>query len=326
MGTESSMSNIISIKQQAAENFAAQFPMLAQRGIDEPTWNALCNTIYPGANPDSVVMAIDYCKARGFDVMLKPVHLVPMQVTDARTKEKVWRDVPMPGIGMYRIQADRSGNYAGADEPEFGPDVTEEYPDPYNASVKIKVTYPQWCKYTVYKTVNGQRVAFHALERWKENYATQSSKTECPNSMWRKRPYGQLAKCTEAQALRKAWPEIGSEPTAEEMEGKEIVLNEIAISAAEPPKASRALDAIRGQASQPVTIDQDPPTEQQGAVVDHSEQYANWEQKLLSATTVEKWQAEYVAAWQWAESTGSEEIKKGIKQLAGEAKKNLTQQ
>ena len=127
MGTESSMNNIISIKQQAAENFAAQFPMLAQRGIDEPTWNALCNTIYPGANPDSVVMAIDYCKARGFDVMLKPVHLVPMQVTDARTKEKIWRDVPMPGIGMYRIQADRSGNYAGADEPEFGPDVTEEF-------------------------------------------------------------------------------------------------------------------------------------------------------------------------------------------------------
>ena len=38
--------------------------------------------------------------------------------------------------------------------------------------------------------------------------------------MWKKRVYGQLAKCTEAQALRKAWPEVGQEPTAEEMEGK----------------------------------------------------------------------------------------------------------
>ena len=41
--------------------------------------------------------------------------------------------------------------------------------------------------------------------------------------MWAKRPYGQLAKCTEAQALRMAFPEhVGGHPTAEEMEGKTI--------------------------------------------------------------------------------------------------------
>lgn len=171
-------------------------------------------------------MAVDYCKARKLDIMLKPVHLVPMQVTDARSKEKVWRDVPMPGIGMYRIQADRSGNYAGADEPEFGPTVTQEFPDPYNAGKVVRVSYPEWCKYTVYKFVNGQRVAYIAKEYWIENYATQSSKTDCPNAMWKKRPYAQLAKCTEAQALRKGWPEIGNEPTAEEMEGKSFANEE----------------------------------------------------------------------------------------------------
>ncbi len=50
----------------------------------------------------------------------------------------------MPGIGLYRIQADRSGDYAGAKEPEFGPDVTLTL-------TGIEVTVPQWCKYTVSK-------------------------------------------------------------------------------------------------------------------------------------------------------------------------------
>lgn len=220
------MSTVAKIQQQATDMFANSNPVLAMRGIDEVTWGALCNTVYPGADPESVVMAIDYCRARKLDIMLKPVHLVPMQVTDSRTKQKVWRDVPMPGIGMYRIQADRSGNYAGADEPEFGPDVTEEFPDPWNQGQHITVTYPAWCKYTVYKIVGGHRVAFSSKELWKENYATQSGKTTAPNSMWKKRSYGQLAKCAEAQALRKAWPEIGSEPTAEEMEGKQMFSDE----------------------------------------------------------------------------------------------------
>ena len=37
---------------------------------------------------------------------------------------------------------------------------------------------------------------------------------------------GKLAKCTEAQALRKAWPEIGQEATAEEMMGKDFHADE----------------------------------------------------------------------------------------------------
>ncbi|WP_270817605.1 phage recombination protein Bet [Aeromonas sp. Y318-3] len=318
------MNNITSIKQQAADNFAAQFPILVQRGIDEPTWNALCNTIYPGANPDSVVMAIDYCKARGLDILLKPVHLVPMQVTDARSKEKVWRDVPMPGIGMYRIQADRSGNYAGADEPVFGPDVTEEFQDPYNQSAKIKVTYPQWCKYTVYKMVNGQRVAFHALERWKENYATQSGKTECPNAMWRKRPYAQLAKCTEAQALRKAWPEIGSEPTAEEMEGKEIIINEIPGNQPQQtsPAKSRTLDAIRSQSTESVTLEHEQMAEP--AQADHANAYADHCAAIEGACDTTEWQQAYTTAWTWANETGDQNIIAGIKQIAGERKKQLS--
>ncbi|MBM62181.1 MAG: phage recombination protein Bet [Acidobacteria bacterium] len=223
----------------AATQWAEQYPMLAQRGIDESMWNALCSTLYPGARTDSIIMAVDYCRARQLDIMLKPVHLVPMQVKDAQSGKKDWRDVPMPGIGLYRIQADRSGNYAGADEPEFGPTVEREFQghDFNKNPITVKVAYPEWCKYTVYKIVSGMRVAYTSKEYWIENYATAGASSEAPNAMWKKRPFGQLAKCAEAQALRKAWPEIGSEPTAEEMEGKHFAHAEKDITPQAQPQA-----------------------------------------------------------------------------------------
>ncbi|EKL8333422.1 phage recombination protein Bet [Escherichia coli] len=190
--------------------------VLAIRGIDEVTWSALKNSIYPGAKDESVMMAVDYCRARQLDPLLKPVHLVPMSVKDSKSGKNEWRDVVMPGIGLYRIQAYRSGDYAGANEPEFGPDVTQTLSG-------VEVTFPQWCKYTVSKRMaSGEIVEFSAKEYWIENYATGGRDTSAPNAMWKKRPYAQLAKCAEAQALRKAWPEIGQQATAEEMEGKYI--------------------------------------------------------------------------------------------------------
>lgn len=193
-------------------------PALAARGIDEPTWNALCTTIYPGAKPDSIIMAIDYCAARQLDVMLKPVHLVPMNVKNAQTGNFEWRDVPMPGIGMYRIQSARSGNVAGIDEPIYGDMITQSFTDKNNK--QVSVTFPEWCIVRVHKLIEGRIVSYSAKEYWIENYASEGKSSDAPNSMWRKRPRGQIAKCAEAQALRKGWPEIDQGPTAEEMEGK----------------------------------------------------------------------------------------------------------
>lgn len=216
------MSQVAQIKSEATNKaMRAWFdanPAMAMRGIDESTWTALCTSVYPGAKPESVLLAVDYCNARGLDVMLKPVHLVPMSVKNAQNGNYEWRDVPMPGVGLYRIQAERTGNYAGAEAPEMGPDVTKEFQDKNGR--KVAITFPEWCKYTVHKIVGGRVVSYTALEYWEENYATDSKDSTAPNSMWKKRPRGQLAKCAEAQALRKGWPEIGQEPTAEEMEGK----------------------------------------------------------------------------------------------------------
>lgn len=177
---------------------------------EEDLIGVLGSSLYPGAAKNSIMLVLSYCKASGLDPMHKPVHIVPMW----DKVSKSMRDVVMPGIGLYRTQAARSGQYAGVTEPEFGPDVTEEVGG-------VSITYPKFCKVIVKRAMaNGLIVEFAATEFWKENYATQGKDSSAPNTMWKKRPYGQLAKCAEAQALRKAFPEFGSQPTADEMEGK----------------------------------------------------------------------------------------------------------
>lgn len=182
---------------------------------DDELMTVLRNSLYPGAANESIKLVLGYCKAAGLDPMQKPVHIVPMW----DSKSQQMRDVIMPGVGLYRTQAARSGQLAGISEPEFGPDVTENIGG-------VTVTYPSWCKVTVKRALeNGTIAEFTAVERWKENYAVKGGKEKsvAPNAMWMRRPYAQLAKCSQAQALRIAFPEmIGAQPTAEEMEGKEI--------------------------------------------------------------------------------------------------------
>lgn len=175
----------------------------------------LQSSLYPGAKTESIKLVLSYCKAAGYDPMQKPVHIVPMW----DSKEGQMRDVIMPGVGLYRTQAARTGQLAGMSEPEFGEDVTEKIGG-------VETTYPKWCRVTVKRRLaTSEIVEFTAREFWKENYAVKGGKDKsiAPNAMWTKRPYAQLAKCAQAQALRIAFPEAtGSEATADEMEGREI--------------------------------------------------------------------------------------------------------
>ncbi len=208
----------------------------------------LATSLYPGATVNSIKMVLGYCRAAGLDPMQKPVHIVP--IWDSKADQM--RDVVMPGIGLYRTQAARSNAYGGITEPEFGPDITERLGE-------VEVTFPQWCKVTVKRRLpDGSLADFTAVERWKENYATAKRNVATPNAMWKKRPYGQLAKCAQAQALRMAFPEIGAAATAEEMEGKSF--DDGNVIEAETTKV--AMPKPRGEAapiSAPISAPTSPP-------------------------------------------------------------------
>jgi len=182
-------------------------PMIEERfGVDKAAWKALCEAVFPAAQQtESVILALSYCRARNLDPFKKNVHIVPVWDKDKRCLvDTVW-----PGIGELRTTAFRTSQYAGRDKTEFGPDITQQWKDG-NGNL-IELTFPEWAQVTVYRMKDGQRIPFAGPQvYWMETYSEQ--KGGLPNSMWRKRPRGQLDKCAEAAALRAAFPEeLGDE-------------------------------------------------------------------------------------------------------------------
>lgn len=201
-------------------------PAIQERfGIDKSGWKALVEAVFPSAKSvDSVAMVLSYCKARNLDPFKKPVHIVPMW--DSKSGgyiETIW-----PGIAELRTTAFRTGQYAGCDEAVFGPMIEQTF----TGKVKnkgnwedktVQVQFPEWCRITVYRDLNGRVCKFVGPKvGWLESYATIGN-SDLPNEMWQSRPEGQLEKCAEAAALRKAFPEeLGNQLSAEEMEGRRI--------------------------------------------------------------------------------------------------------
>lgn len=203
-------------------------------GIEPSGWKTLVEATYPSAKTiDSVVLALSYCKARNLDPFKKPVHIVPIWDSRANGGQGGYVESIWPGIAELRTTAFRTGTYAGCDEAEFGPMKEQTFTGKVregrgqNAEWKTKeitVKFPEWCRVTVHRMLNGQRCKFVGPKvLWLESYAT-IGKSDLPNDMWQSRPEGQLEKCAEAASLRKAFPEeLGSEYTADEMAGRHVI-------------------------------------------------------------------------------------------------------
>lgn len=185
-------------------------PLLASldaRNVGIREFRIIKDILYPKVQKDeTLLMAIDYCQSRKLDIMKKPIQIV--SIYDSETK--LHKDTIWTSIAEIRITATRTGKYAGRTEAEFGEEVTENLGG-------ARITYPKWCKITVFRLVENQKCSFSAKIFWKETYKTVKYDSPIPNSMWVKRAYGQLEKCCEAAALRSAFPEeFGNDYIAEE--------------------------------------------------------------------------------------------------------------
>lgn len=152
----------------------------------------LRKTLFKNFSDDEIKFSLAVCNRTGLDPFVRQIYFQKRKST--KGEETI---VITTGIDGFRLTANRSNAYAGSDEPIF-----EE-----NDGKPIKATV------TVYKIVQGQRVGFTAAARWAEFYPGDPQ-----GAMWRKMPFGQLGKCAEAQALRKAFPaELSNIYSHEEM-------------------------------------------------------------------------------------------------------------
>ena len=140
-------------------------------------------------------------------------------------------------------------------EPEFGLIIERTFKGPAGRGKSkgqeriITLRFPEWCRVTITRELNGKERQFRRPQvYWLEAYAKWAD-TDVPNDMWANRPVGQLEKCAEAGALRRAFPEeIGNALTAEEMEGQHASMAQPMFRKSRSRKASR-LRVPEGSAS-----------------------------------------------------------------------------
>ena len=143
----------------------------------------LSEEICPKATPEQINYFLRFCDSKSISPFSGLAYLTLRRLKTGEVKAAIGITVD-----ASRLSASRSGEYAGSDEPEY------DCEDKKN---------PTWCRVTVYRTAGDERRAYTAKCRYDE-FKPESGK----DYMWNQKPYHMLAKVTEVQALRKAFPDF----------------------------------------------------------------------------------------------------------------------
>jgi phage recombination protein Bet len=185
--------------------------------------------------------AIEWCEIYGANPFVRDIYFF---VFDAKDAEKR-RVVPVLGIGLYRKIAARTGNYRPDDKPpRFA----------YDDSAKnlANPTGMLWCEVSVYRHSHGEWFPVTVKLKWEERAPIKAGgfrwvdtgevwpdsgkpkrKKVADDSVasldekktnWHTMPETMMAKCCEADAIRKGWPnETAGSYVAEEMDAARTI-------------------------------------------------------------------------------------------------------
>lgn len=157
-----------------------------QTSFDDKQLAALRSLGVQNAPPADIALFFHQAARTGLDPFARQIYLI----------NRGGKNTIQVGIDGFRLIRDRKGNFQGQDEEWCGPDG-------HWRDVWLETTPPAAARLSVY--VHGYARPVVGIALWSE-YA-QIGRDGKPQSVWASKPALMLAKCAEALALRKAYPQ-----------------------------------------------------------------------------------------------------------------------
>jgi phage recombination protein Bet len=203
-------------------------------GFSENEVDLIKTQIAPGVTDGELKLFLHVCKSRQLDPFSRQIYAVVREAWNSDTRQKEKKMTIMTAIDGFRLNA-RRGGVEAIDEAEFEYDARQIAND--NPLGLVKASVKVWRAGVSRPTVG---VAY-----WDEY--RQTKRDGGLSGKWGDMPRGMLAKCAEAQALRKAAPEeLSGLYAPEEMDQAS---NEPRVLAPQPEPSRRTVAQVRNDVS-----------------------------------------------------------------------------
>lgn len=152
-------------------------------------------TVAKDCNPAEFDQFIHICKHTRLDPLRRQIYCFVFHKNDADRRQMT----VVTSIGGYRSIAERTGNYR--------PDTRAPRFKKCEANEKTNPLGIERCEVTIYKFSHGEWHPVTGDAWWDEYVPLWDGAIDKKKTGWVKMPRIMLAKCAEANALRKAWPD-----------------------------------------------------------------------------------------------------------------------